>query len=59
MLEYAGVPVVMANAIAELAATAKERGWAVALSNEQCGVAHAIRRYALADSSDGKANGRH
>jgi len=48
MLEYAGLPVVMANAVAQV----KERGWAMTLSNEQCGVAHAIRRYAVANGRE-------
>jgi HAD superfamily hydrolase (TIGR01484 family) len=38
MLEFAGVPVVMGNAIAEL----KERGWQVTTSNDDAGVARAI-----------------
>ncbi len=45
MLEYAGLPMVMANAVPLL----KDRGWPMTLSNEQCGVAHAIRRHALAN----------
>jgi Cof subfamily protein (haloacid dehalogenase superfamily) len=45
MLEYAGLPVVMANAVPQV----KNRGWTTTLSNEQCGVAHAIRRYALSN----------
>jgi len=43
MLEFAGLPIVMANSVAEL----KSRGWRVTLSNDECGVAHAIRAYAL------------
>ena len=43
MLEYAGVPVVMGNAVAEL----KGNGWRVTLSNDEGGVAAAIHQYAL------------
>jgi Cof subfamily protein (haloacid dehalogenase superfamily) len=43
MLEFAGLPVVMGNSSPEL----KSLGWAVTLSNDQDGVAHAIRTYAL------------
>ncbi|HYA89216.1 MAG TPA: Cof-type HAD-IIB family hydrolase [archaeon] len=43
MLEFAGVPVVMGNGVPEL----KSLGWPVTLSNEQSGVAEAIRTYAL------------
>jgi Cof subfamily protein (haloacid dehalogenase superfamily) len=46
MLEFAGLPVVMGNGVAEL----KSRGWAVTLSNDQNGVAEAIRTYALGNS---------
>jgi Cof subfamily protein (haloacid dehalogenase superfamily) len=46
MLEYAGVPVVMGNAVAEL----KQLGWPITLDNDSAGVAAAIERYALADS---------
>jgi Cof subfamily protein (haloacid dehalogenase superfamily) len=45
MLEYAGVPVVMGNAVAEL----KQLGWPITLDNDSAGVAAAIERYALAD----------
>ncbi|MGH9757890.1 MAG: HAD hydrolase family protein, partial [Candidatus Acidiferrales bacterium] len=41
MLEFAGVPIVMGNAIAEL----KMRGWETTLTNDQSGVAAAIRKY--------------
>ncbi len=41
MLEFAGVPVVMANADDEL----KQNGWATTLSNEQNGVAAAVREF--------------
>ncbi len=43
MLEFAGRPVVMGNSVAGL----KERGWAVTGSNDQAGLADAIRTYAL------------
>lgn len=43
MLAFAGLPVVMGNAVAEL----KSLGHAVTLSNDQNGVAEAIRAYAL------------
>lgn len=46
MLEFAGLPVLMGNSAAEL----KALGWAVTASNDECGVAAAIRKYAL----DGK-----
>jgi hypothetical protein len=43
MLEYAGFPVVMGNSVEEL----KSQGWTVTLSNDENGVAEAIRAYAL------------
>lgn len=43
MLEFAGLPVVMGNSVAEL----KSLGWPVTLSNDECGVAAAIRKYVL------------
>jgi len=43
MLQYAGLPVVMGNSVAAL----KETGWTQTLSNEECGVAHAIRKHVL------------
>ena len=43
MLEFAGVPVVMGNAVDEL----KAKGWPVTGTNGQSGLAEAIRRYAL------------
>jgi Cof subfamily protein (haloacid dehalogenase superfamily) len=43
MLEYAGLPVVMGNAVAEL----KQAGWRTTLDNDSAGVAAAIERYAL------------
>lgn len=45
MLEYAGVPVVMGNSVAEL----KQNGWHVTLSNDEAGVAAAIQKFALAE----------
>jgi Cof subfamily protein (haloacid dehalogenase superfamily) len=43
MLEFAGCPVVMGNAVAPL----KERGWPVTEAQDRAGVADAIRRWAL------------
>lgn len=43
MLEFAGVPIVMGNSVPEL----KSLGWPVTLSNDQDGVAEAIRIHAL------------
>jgi hypothetical protein len=43
MLEYAGLAVVMGNSVAEL----RRDGWHVTLSNDEAGVAAAIRRFAL------------
>jgi hypothetical protein len=43
MLEFAGLPIVMGNSVPEL----KTRGWAVTLTNDENGVAEAIRKYAL------------
>jgi hydroxymethylpyrimidine pyrophosphatase-like HAD family hydrolase len=43
MLEYAGTPVVMANAVDGL----KERGWVMTGHQDDAGLAAAIRRYAL------------
>ena len=43
MLEFAGVPVVMGNGVAEL----KDSGWHVTLTNDEGGVAAAIEKYAL------------
>jgi Cof subfamily protein (haloacid dehalogenase superfamily) len=45
MLEFAGMPVVMANAVSGL----KERGWAVTGDNDHAGLADAIRRLALGE----------
>ena len=47
MLEFAGVPVVMGNSVPEL----KSLGWPVTLSNDQSGVAEAIRTIALGGNS--------
>jgi hypothetical protein len=43
MLEFAGLPVVMGNSVAEL----KSFGWATTPSNDECGVAEAINTYVL------------
>lgn len=43
MLEFAGLPVVMANSVPEL----KSFGWRETLSNDEAGVAAAIHEYAL------------
>jgi len=43
MLAFAGLPVIMGNSVPEL----KSLGWKVTLSNDDCGVAAAIRTYAL------------
>ena len=51
MLEYAGVPVVMGNAVPEL----KQLGWPVTSDNDSGGVAAAIDRYALAGPGGGPA----
>jgi 5-amino-6-(5-phospho-D-ribitylamino)uracil phosphatase len=51
MLEYAGLPVVMGNGVPEL----KALGWSVTLSNEESGVAEAIRRHALRANQGGMA----
>jgi Cof subfamily protein (haloacid dehalogenase superfamily) len=47
MLEFAGLPVVMGNAVADL----KTRGWAVSGSNDEAGVAEAIETFVLAETS--------
>ena len=51
MLSYAGVSVAMANASEQARAAARYR----TLSNDQDGVAYAIRRYALSGSPAGEA----
>lgn len=43
MLEFAGLPIVMGNSVAEL----QSLGWAVTLTNDEGGVAAAIRKYVL------------
>jgi hypothetical protein len=43
MLEYAGLPIVMANSVPEL----KSLGWRETLTNDEGGVAAAIEAYAL------------
>lgn len=43
MLEFAGLPIVMGNSVAEL----QSLGWPVTLSNDDCGVAAAIRKYVI------------
>ncbi len=45
MLEFAGLPVVMANSSEEL----KQEGWAVTRSNDESGVAAAIEKFLLTD----------
>jgi Cof subfamily protein (haloacid dehalogenase superfamily) len=52
MLEFAGRPVVMGNSVAEL----KSLGYPVTLSNDENGVAEAIRRFALADAAGETTN---
>lgn len=47
MLAFAGIPVVMGNCVPEL----KERGWHVTRSNDECGVAAAIERFALREAA--------
>lgn len=47
MLAFAGIPVVMGNCVPEL----KERGWHVTRSNDDCGVAAAIKRFALREAA--------
>jgi hydroxymethylpyrimidine pyrophosphatase-like HAD family hydrolase len=43
MLEFAGVPVIMSNAVAGL----RNRGWHETATHDEAGVAQAIRRFAL------------
>ena len=43
MLEFAGTPVLMGNALPEL----KSRGWPVTATNDEAGVARAIERFVL------------
>jgi hydroxymethylpyrimidine pyrophosphatase-like HAD family hydrolase len=47
MLEFAGRPVVMGNAIPDL----RNRGWAETASNDDAGVALAIETYILGEAS--------
>jgi hydroxymethylpyrimidine pyrophosphatase-like HAD family hydrolase len=47
MLEFAGRPVVMSNAVAAL----RDRGWAMAPSNDAAGVAAAIGTFVLGGAS--------
>lgn len=54
MLEFAGLPVVMGNSVPEL----KALGWRVTLSNDENGVAHAIRKYALNSGKTAFRNGQ-
>jgi hypothetical protein len=46
MLQYAGLPIVMGNSVPEL----KTMGWHETLSNDQCGVAAAIERFAFGNA---------
>jgi Cof subfamily protein (haloacid dehalogenase superfamily) len=46
MLEFAGLPVVMGNSVAEL----MQNGWRVTGSNDDAGVATAIERYAFGEA---------
>jgi hydroxymethylpyrimidine pyrophosphatase-like HAD family hydrolase len=43
MLEFAGLPILMANAVPGLL----KRGWLTTGTQDECGVASAIRRFAL------------
>jgi hydroxymethylpyrimidine pyrophosphatase-like HAD family hydrolase len=47
MLEFAGTPVVMGNAVAPL----KARGWHETASSDENGVAQAIERFVLSKSA--------
>jgi Cof subfamily protein (haloacid dehalogenase superfamily) len=47
MLEYAGTPVVMGNAVEAL----RTRGWVVTASNDEAGVAQAIETFVLREAS--------
>lgn len=46
MLEYAGLPIIMGNSVPEL----KTNGWRTTLSNDEAGVAAAIKAYVLAEA---------
>jgi Cof subfamily protein (haloacid dehalogenase superfamily) len=48
MLEFAGTPVVMGNALSEL----KARGWSVTTTNDEAGVARAIEEHILSAGRD-------
>ena len=48
MLEFAGVPVVMGNSVAEL----RTDGWYVTGTNDEAGVGQAIERFALGNSAE-------
>jgi hypothetical protein len=48
MLSFAGIPVVMENAVPEL----KTRGWHVTHTNDEDGVAAAIERFALRETPE-------
>jgi len=47
MLEFAGTPVLMGNALPEL----RSRGWAATATNDDCGVARAIETYIFGEAS--------
>jgi hydroxymethylpyrimidine pyrophosphatase-like HAD family hydrolase len=47
MLEFAGTPIVMGNAIDDL----KRRGWTATATNDEAGVAQAIETFVLAEAS--------
>lgn len=49
MLEFAGLPIVMGNSVDIL----KSLGWTVTLSNDESGLAEAIRTFALRDKPKG------
>lgn len=52
MLDYAGLPVIMGNSPGEL----KSLGWKTTRSNDECGVAEAIRTYVLDDQQNGQGD---
>ena len=47
MLEFAGTPVLMGNALPEL----KDRGWTVTGTNDEAGVARAIETFVFKEAS--------
>jgi Cof subfamily protein (haloacid dehalogenase superfamily) len=51
MLEYAGRPVVMANACEEMLEIAGARGWEIAATNDEDGVARVIEKLLTEDSA--------